>query len=75
MYPIPGMESQPVASEYPDRIWFYPSKFWAATKGMSKEQVEELMDRIASMAEREDMQGLSQHDFIYIGNPYRKLAS
>ncbi len=61
-----------VTSEYPERIWFYPPKFWAATRGMSQQQIDELKDKLTRMAEEKDFNGLRQFDFIYIGNPYKK---
>ncbi len=63
-----------VAEYYPDRIWFYPQKFWAATRNMDKQQADELRQRIQHMAEERDLDGLRQFDFIYIGNPYRKAS-
>ncbi len=52
-----------------ERIWLHPPKFWARTKEMSKDQVDELMIRIWQMAEERDLQGLRQFDFIFIGDP------
>jgi hypothetical protein len=60
---------------YPDRIWFNPPKFWAATQGMSKEQIDQWMDQIWQLAERFDADALRKYDFITIGNPYRKNAA
>ncbi|MGE0407478.1 MAG: hypothetical protein AB7O65_14375 [Candidatus Korobacteraceae bacterium] len=59
-----------MVAEYPERIWFYPPKFWAVTRKMSQDQVDDLMNRIWRMAEQRDLQGLSEFDFIYVGNPY-----
>ena len=59
------------------RIWLHPPKFWTQTGNMSKEQVDELMARVWSMAEEGDLQGLRQFDFISIGSPVlqRRRAS
>jgi hypothetical protein len=59
-----------MVSEQPERIWFYPPKFWAQTRQMSQEEIDDLMNRIWRMAEQRDLQGLRQFDFIYVGNPY-----
>ena len=61
----------------PDRIWFNPPKFWAATKSMSTEDAERLMDRVVVMAEKRELEALRQYDFVSVGNPYKKskLAS
>ncbi len=64
-----------MTQEYPDRVWLYPPKFWAATQSMSKEEVDVLMDRLWTMAEQCDTAGLSQFDFIQVGNPYKKSAA
>ncbi len=61
-----------MTSEYPDRIWFYPPKFWAATRFMSRQQVEALKEEVWRMAEQKDLEGLRRFDFIYIGNPYKR---
>ncbi|HVZ59490.1 MAG TPA: hypothetical protein VG892_01785 [Terriglobales bacterium] len=56
--------------QYPARIWFSPPKFWAATEGMSKDQIDGWMEQIWQLAERSDINALKQFDFIYVG-PYR----
>ncbi len=61
-----------MTQEYPDRIWFDPPKFWAATRGMTKRESDWLMERISDMAARQDVEGLKHFSFIYFGNPYRR---
>jgi len=60
-------------AEYPDRIWFYPSRFWAATKTMSAEAADELLNHVIQLAESEDLDELSRFDFVHFGNPWRKV--
>jgi hypothetical protein len=60
------------AEEYPDRIWFSPPRFWAATRNMTKEEAKTFGEQIYSLAERRDIDRLRLYDFIQIGNPYRK---
>ena len=66
-----------MTSENRERIWFNPPKFWAATKRMSKEDADQLMDRVVVMAEKRELEALRQYDFVSVGNPYKKnkLAS
>ena len=33
-----------------DRIWFFPDKFWRATKGMPAEEVSKLMEEVERYA-------------------------
>jgi len=62
-------------AEYPDRVWFCPSKFWAATKSMSPEAADELLDQVIKLAESENLDELSNFDFVYFGNPWRKVPA
>ena len=59
--------------EYPDRIWFNPPRFWAATRNMTKEEAKNFGEQIYSLAERHDIDVLRRYDFIQIGNPYKNL--
>ena len=61
--------------EYPDRIWFDPPKFWAATRNMTREEADFLGEKIYELAEKKDFETLRRFSFIYIGNPYRRQAS
>ena len=51
-------------------IWFNPPKFWAATKGMSPQQVDSLMETLFFLAEMRNLEALRRFDFIGIGHSY-----
>jgi len=51
------------------RIWFHPPRFWAATNHMRKEDADELLNRVLSMAEHAEFDRLLQHTFISVGRP------
>jgi len=51
-------------------IWFNPPKFWAATKDMSPQQVDSLMDTLFFLAEIRNLEALRKFDFIGIGHSY-----
>jgi hypothetical protein len=51
-------------------IWFNPPKFWAATKDLSPQQVDSLMDTLFFLAEIRDLDALRKFDFIGIGHAY-----
>jgi hypothetical protein len=51
------------------RIWFHPPKFWAATNHMGKEEADELLNRVLSMAEHAEFERLRQYTFISVGWP------
>lgn len=59
-------------AEYPDRIWFYPAKFWAATKHMPPDSADELLAKVIALAEALDLEALCRFDFVSYGNPWRK---
>jgi hypothetical protein len=54
------------------RIWFFPDKFWRATKGMPKDEVTRLMEEVERLAEAKDAQALSKYPFVLVGDPYKK---
>ncbi len=54
------------------RIWFFPHKFWQATKNMPKEEAANLMAEVESYAAAGDLQALSKYPFVFIGDPYKK---
>lgn len=58
-----------------ERIWFFPNKFWAATKGMPEEEVSKLMEEVESLAAAKDTQALRKYPFIFVGDPYRNTAA
>jgi len=51
-------------------IWFNPPKFWAATRNMSPQQVDSLMDMLFFLAEIRNLEALRKFDFIGIGHSY-----
>jgi len=50
-----------------DRVWINPPKFWAATKQMSPEEADKLVDKLMSLSEIGDFEALQKFDFIAIG--------
>jgi hypothetical protein len=48
------------------RIWLNPPKYWAATKQMFPEEVERMMDRLFSLAEKGELDALRKFEFISI---------
>ena len=58
--------------DYRERIWFFPDKFWQATKGMPKDEVSGLMEEVERLAEAKDAQALSKYPFVFVGDPYKK---
>jgi hypothetical protein len=55
-----------------DRIWFFPDKFWRATKHMPAEQVANLMAEVESYAEAHNVEALRKYPFVVVGDPYKK---
>jgi len=53
-----------------NRIWFFPHKFWATTKGMPQDQVSSLMAEVERLAEAGDAQALRKYTFVFVGDPY-----
>lgn len=53
------------------RIWFFPHKFWQATKGMPKDEVNRLMSQVEEEAEANDFDALRKYPFVFVGDPYR----
>jgi len=67
--PLPKKEST-MTSAVPEPIWLNPPKFWAATKDMSPQQVDSLMDTLFFLAEIRNLDALRKFDFIGIGHAY-----
>ena len=57
-----------------DRVWLNPQKFWAATKGMTQEEIEQLLDDLMYLAEARDFHALERFEYILIGIPTVKVA-
>ena len=53
-----------------ERIWFFPDKFWQATKGMPKDEVSKLMAEVEQFAEAKDVEALKKYPFVFVGDPY-----
>ncbi len=62
----------PAEVNHDERIWFFPDKFWRATKDMSPEQVASLMEEVERYAAAHDVQALSKYPFVFVGDPYSK---
>ncbi len=53
-----------------ERIWFFPHKFWQATKGMPKDEVARLMSQVEEAAEARNFDALKKYPFVFVGDPY-----
>lgn len=60
-----------------ERVWINPPKFWAATKKMSPEEADKLVEKLVSLSEIGDFETLKKFDFVVIGgrtlNPKHSL--
>jgi hypothetical protein len=54
------------------RIWFFPDKFWQATKNMPKDEASNLMAEVERHAAAGDVKALSKYPFVFVGDPYKK---
>ena len=54
-----------------ERIWFFPNKFWQATKGMPAEEVNNLMEEVERYAEARNVEALKKYSFVFVGDPYK----
>jgi hypothetical protein len=54
------------------RIWFFPDKFWQATRNMPKDEASDLMAEVEQYAAAGDVQALSKYPFVFVGDPYKK---
>ena len=65
-----------VEAEKSHPIWFFPHKFWAATRNMPKEQADRLLDEVISLSEERDLEALQKYDFVSLErNPYQKKVA
>ena len=62
------VESEP---NHRERIWFFPNKFWAATKDMPEEEKNRLMEEVERYAEAKDIEALKKYPFVFVGDPYK----
>lgn len=51
-----------------ERIYLNPPRFWAATKNMTTEDVEQLTNEIIHLAAERKIEELEQYDFISFGH-------
>lgn len=58
-------------SNHRERIWFFPDKFWQATKNMPEEQVSLLMEEVERHAQAGDVVALRKYPFVFVGDPYK----
>jgi hypothetical protein len=58
-----------------ERIWFFPDKFWRATKDMAPDEVANLMAEVEGYATAGDVQALRKYAFVVVGDPYKKKKS
>jgi hypothetical protein len=70
-----SVANHPAEVNHRERIWFFPDKFWQATKNMSPEQVSGLMEEVERYAAAKDVQALKKYPFVYVGDPYKKSKS
>ena len=56
-----------MSTEYPVRIWFHPTKFWAATTGMSRADADKLFKEVYQLADKKDLGELAKYDFVTVG--------
>jgi hypothetical protein len=61
---------QNITGNSSERIWFFPDKFWQATKGMSAEEVNRLMEEVERYAAAKDVEALRKYPFVFVGDPY-----
>jgi hypothetical protein len=54
-----------------ERIWFFPDKFWQATKGMPADEVSRLMAEVETYAAARDVEALKKYPFVFVGDPYK----
>ncbi len=58
--------------DHRNRIWFFPDKFWQATKNMAEDEASSLMAEVERCAAAGDLQSLSKYPFVFVGDPYKK---
>ena len=51
--------------------WFFPHKFWAATRNMPKVEADKLLDKVIALSVVRDLVALRKFVFVCLENPYR----
>jgi hypothetical protein len=69
---MPSLSDSSVETDHRRRIWFFPDKFWQATKNMPKDEASDLMAEVERYAESGDLKALSKYPFVFVGDPYKK---
>ena len=69
---MPTLSESATETDHRNRIWFFPHKFWQATKDMPKDEAANLMEQVERFAAAGDVQALSKYPFVFIGDPYKK---
>jgi hypothetical protein len=54
-----------------ERIWFFPNKFWQATRNMPPDEVSTLMEEVERYAAAGDVKSLQKYPFVFVGDPYK----
>ena len=50
-----------------ERVWLVPQRFWSATKEMSVEETERLIEHLMYLSTIHDFESLRKFDFIIVG--------
>jgi hypothetical protein len=61
-----------VEGDHRNRIWFFPDKFWRATKEMPADEAAELMEKVEALAAAGNLQELRKYPFVFVGDPYKR---
>jgi hypothetical protein len=69
---MPSLNDGPTEADRRNRIWFFPDKFWQATKNMPENEAASLMAEVEGFAAAGDVQALSKYPFVFVGDPYKK---
>jgi len=69
---MPLTSESSTESDRRNRIWFFPDKFWQATKNMPEAEAASLMAEVENYAAAGDVQALSKYPFVFVGDPYKK---
>jgi hypothetical protein len=67
-----SVEDHPAAVNCCERIWFFPDKFWSATKNWPSDQISDLMQEVETHAAAGNVEALRKYPFVFVGNPYEK---
>jgi len=70
-----SLADSPAEVDHRERIWFFPNKFWQATKDMPPEQASALMEEVETLAAAGNVQALKKYPFVFVGDPYKKGKS